>query len=90
MPGNSNLIGVDHSFDLYLAECAIETSEIEVSTRTRAQCNLEAKCEALESNASYQKAFELTVRNIEREELLSDSVWPKGVFIKNHFKPRVY
>ena len=52
---NSSLIGVD----LYLGGCAIETSEIYVFSHISVQSNKVAKYKALESNASYYKAFKI-------------------------------
>ena len=55
----------------------------------RDQCNVDAKCEALECSSYYFKSFKITVKASEKEKLLSATTWPKGVIINNYFKPRV-
>ena len=89
MPGNGSLIGVERIFDLYLGGCATQTSESDVLSHIRDQCNIEAKCEELQCSSNYFKAFKITVKASEKEKLLSASIWPRGVFINNYFKPRV-
>ena len=48
MPGNGYLIGVERIFHLCLSGCAIQTFQIDALSHIKAQCNIEAKNEALE------------------------------------------
>ena len=81
--------GVERIFDLYLCECAFQTSEIDVSAHIRAQFNVEAKCEALESIYSNLKTFKITFKASEKEKLFFASIWTRGVCINKYFNPRV-
>ena len=76
-------------FHLYLSGCATQTSEIDVLSHIRDQCNIEAECEALQCSYIYFKVFKITVKASEKDKLLSESTLPTGVFINNYFKPRV-
>ena len=89
LPGNGGLIGVERTIDLYLGGCATHTSVSDVLSHVEDKCNLNAECEALQCSSRYFKAFKLTVKASEKEKLLSASIWPRGVFINNYFKPRV-
>ena len=62
---------------------------IDVLSHIRDQCNIEAKCVALQCSSSYFKAFKITVKTSEKEKILSASIWPRDVFINNYLKPRV-
>ena len=42
LSGYGSLIGVEPIFDLYLGGCTIQTSEIDVLSHFRDQCNIEA------------------------------------------------
>ena len=44
---HGSLVGVESIFDLYLGGCATQTSDSDVLSHIRDQCNKEAKCEAL-------------------------------------------
>ena len=68
MPGNGSLIGVERIYDLYLGECDIQTSETDVLSHIKEQCNTEAKCEALQSRSIYFKAFKIAVKASEKEK----------------------
>ena len=89
LPGNGGLTGVELTIDLYLGGCATHTSVSDVLSHVEDKCNINAECEALQGNSRYFKAFKLTVKASEKEKLLSASIWPRGVFINNYFKPRV-
>ena len=89
MLGNGTLIGVERIFDMYLGGCAIQTFVINVLSHNRDQCNIEAKCEALQSSFSYLKAIKINVKASEKEKLLFASIWPRIVLIDNYFKHRV-
>ena len=85
LPGNGSLMGVERPFVLYLGEFAIQTSEIDVFSHIRDQCNIETKREALQCSSCYFKAFKITVKASEKEKLLSASIWLGGVFINKLF-----
>ena len=89
LPGNGSLIGVERSFDLYLGECAIQTSVIDLLSHITDQCNLEAQYEALQCCSSYFKAFKTKVKASEKEKLISASIWSRDVYINNILKPPV-
>ena len=89
MPGNGSLIGVERTFDLYLGGCATQTSESDVVSHIRDPCNIEAKFEELQCSSNFFKAFKITVKAFEKENLLFALIWPRGVFINYYFKPRV-
>ena len=89
LPGNGGLIGVERIFDLYLGGCATHTSIGDALSHIKDQCNINAECEALQCSSRFFKAFKITVKASEKEKLLSASIWPRGVFINNYFKPRV-
>ena len=89
LPGNGGLIGVERIIYLYLSGCGIHRSVSDVLSHIKDQCNINAKCEALQCSSRYSKAFKITVEAFEKEKLLSASIWPRNVFINNYFKPRV-
>ena len=89
LPGNGGLIGVERTIDPNLGGCAIHTSVSDVLSHINDQCNINAECEALQCSSRFFKTFKLTIKASEKEKLLSASIWPRGVFINNYFKPRV-
>ena len=85
---SGGLSGVERVVDVFLGGCSLD-SDIDQIKRYCSSLQVTLKnIIDLESKSLYYKSFKLSINISDREQLLSEDFWPKGIFIRKFYNPR--
>ena len=82
------LTGVQRVLDFFVAGCELDTTPRIISDHCSDNGVSVKNCESLNTRSERYTCFKLSIDADDKETVLNSNFWPRGVFLRNYYKPR--
>ena len=87
-PGNGAFRGAGRVGEVFVGGCLLESTESQLTDFCRENGVTLKKCESLNSKSVWYKSYKISVDFSDRDRILSNEFWPKGIFVRKFYMPR--
>ena len=85
----TGLSGVERIFDLFVGGCNRETTINDISDYCKSLGVELKKVELMQTKSEWYNAFKISMKQSERDMLMSADSWPQGVFVRKFYKAKL-
>lgn len=85
----TGLSGVEKIYDLFVGGCNRETTINDISDYCKNLGVELKKVELMQTKSEWYSAFKISMKQSERDTLMSADSWPQGVFVRKFYKAKI-
>ena len=87
-PGNSAFKGASRVSEVFVGGCLLDSTDNQLIEFCKDSGVELKKCESLNSKSAWYKSYKISVDFSDKDKVLSNDFWPKGIFVRKFYMPR--